>query len=433
MRKFVDNREQIGNIIQDIILGRSASRDDRPDNDIHRYIYNLMPFKESSFGWIFQATLQFSNNEQPIFVKVPKVGTLDHELAVGLALNKLRLPNFVYTFDMIRCSSVTLFEDSCVPSAWCETQGNTQYLFLEAIPDAITLHDFVKDCTFDQFLSVYLQVLYALRTASKELGFTHYDLHPRNVVVSSPEQVSWILTYRTELHVDEYLQTNNLAVILDFGQSKIENQRYLGLSRYGIDTSKIDPLGDSYKLLMMSLRQMRSTNPICYKQASKLARFFNRYQRVSQILKEQQHVYYVLQLANPDEKRSLDDYLRYIRSIFHPDLTAFPQRSTDNPTLNPIEETYTDPMETLDKVRKCLRPWLSKIQQDLSSDTMLHLAVIYQWAFYHLDNISKDPSLDLFLRNDKRVLVILHRHLLNCINPEVQAIARRCNPRSLYR
>lgn len=116
---------------------------------------------------------------------------------VGLQIvNNLRAecPNFVYTYYMFNDPEIL-------------------YVIREFVP-GIILREYLEQCTVDQFVSVIIQSLLALKFAYDKYKFVHNDFHSDNVIVHTLNK--WInLSY-----AETPLQVNNLAMIIDFDYSK---------------------------------------------------------------------------------------------------------------------------------------------------------------------------------------------------------------------
>ena len=107
--------------------------------------------------------------------------------------------------------------------------------------------------TFEEWLDFFTQILLALEVAQREFEFTHYDLHPANVMCKK----SALVKYQTCIDDKSYhVSTNNVAVIIDYGYASISNGVIKignkGYEKYGIMNNMI-PGYDMYKLLLYSV------------------------------------------------------------------------------------------------------------------------------------------------------------------------------------
>jgi hypothetical protein len=254
---------------------------------LKRWIQNMRRIgAASAFGVAMEGDL---GNAADMFVlKAPKDKSaqyeLTHELIVGLyGTNKLRskVPNFSYIYGGFQCASPIIDQDKKVRS-FCVGGDPVQYVIYEDIKPALSLVDYVKNCTPSQFLQVYMQVLYALDIAHKEIDFTHYDLHDENILVREYPEAhgnNFQILYETE-RGSEYLTTSRIATFIDYGMSHI---KYKGKS-YGkyhlLDSSiypdRSHPFHDMYKLLLFAtFTAYEGGNDAVMDECQKIYRFFN--------------------------------------------------------------------------------------------------------------------------------------------------------------
>lgn len=162
--------------------------------------------------------------------------SLIHEAFVGIyALNQLRkrVSNFTYTLGMTTCSPLFVRSLDRRAVSVCDASGTVQYLLLENLArkaeDGTDLSRSLRsalknDLTSTEYLGIFSQLLYALNYAYNEVGFIHHDLHPGNILLLAKDKKKsniWIKTVDVD-NADAYIQSRELAVILDFGLSRIE-------------------------------------------------------------------------------------------------------------------------------------------------------------------------------------------------------------------
>lgn len=286
---------------------------------------------ESTAGYAFQGDMK---NEKDVFIvktsQNPSTDDLQHELFMGLfGLNQLRstkagIPvyNFAYIFGGFKCSPPILApkKSSETVAAWCNNIKDTvNYVLYENIAPAISLREYVATCTPEQFLNCYLQVMYALRKAHRVADFSHNDLHDENVLVRTiAGQSPFQIMYETELGT-EYLLTDRLATLIDYGYSHIQyRHRHYSVQYFedlGIDPNASFPMYDAYKLLLMSMRTMleRNNRP-AFETAAQILRFFNQDERPEDIIGRQSDGLYHLPNIPSLTNLTFDQLTRYIRS-----------------------------------------------------------------------------------------------------------------------
>jgi hypothetical protein len=296
--------------------------------------------KESVEGYAITSNINprinNSKDNKLFVIKAPRSSAneddLLHELFIAYQLNSLRkyVPNFAYAYGGFKCSPPIIDQNEDVV-AWCNnTKKTIQYIAYENIQPSLSMGDFVKTCTFTDFLNKYLQILYSLSVAHKKLDFTHYDLHHDNVLLRKLPQLTYI-PYDTETG-RMYLKTDSIATIIDFGFSHIQvnvttsssgrggEMLHYGIwdfIPYGVYPRASFPMHDAYKFLLMSMRVMyENKNMECFNKASQILTFFNSDETPIQILKEQYDTFYSLILTDVTKNIYHYDLTTYIRNKF---------------------------------------------------------------------------------------------------------------------
>ena len=259
------------------------------------------------------------------FEQDPSREQMTHEVAVGmLATNKLRqIPNFAYIYAGIPCSAGFLAKDSKEPVGWCATdENNVTIAFYEAIAPAVSLKEYIVNCSGAQFLNVYLQAMLAIRFAFVHNEFTHYDLHFENLLVrdlppGSPTEVT--LNFSLPGGEGIYLPVTKIATMIDFGSSfyRYNGRGYgvYGMQKYNTFPDKGHPLFDAYKLLMFCALQAASVgNHEVLGVTEAIFRFFNKTDRFIDAINFQLKYFYDLPY---DHRYSIDELLTYISRLFN--------------------------------------------------------------------------------------------------------------------
>lgn len=256
--------------------------------DPNLWLYNIKSLgDESAIGYALLADLEIGDNigTEMLIIKGPRLNRnsidipdpIAHEVEIGLSLNTLRLnkifrvPNFVFTYASFRSLPPMIGPDGS--ATWCRTKPNLvlTYSLQENISPSMSLKEYCKDCTINQFLNIYIQVLFALNLAHKELDFTHYDLHCNNILVRFLEKD---IDIKYDINNKIYIiQTKILGVIIDFDYSHIRGKGIDNVNA-GIHADRSFPLHDAYRLLTTSLRMMKISNNNSYKDLIPILNFF---------------------------------------------------------------------------------------------------------------------------------------------------------------
>lgn len=340
---------------------------------IRNYIINLIRIGgESVSGFALSADLKGSpetkgssgvivpeNGEKFFVVKAPRSSDNDqeliHEVVVATLLNALRsyIPNFAIVYGSFKCSPPIIGSDKKVV-AWCNNMNNPVYYALyEYIPAKKSAGDVFKTCDFNTFMSMYLQVLYALEFAYDYCGFTHYDLHTDNVLAEEVNNGSpvWI-KYPPPLNSPKRTSRWVLApeglvsMIIDYGMSHImavdsNNKPYhyghvgssYPLNQFFIYRNKSHPMHDAYKFLLFSLSNMYdANNNKCFNQASLLLKYFNTQETPVDIINNQRKYFYSYPLDEKVKDGDISSFINYIETSI--DCSQF--LTANNPTKGNI-------------------------------------------------------------------------------------------------
>jgi len=289
------------------------------------YLNHLTKISESSYGAIYST--DFKKIKDITIIKIPTTDEpLLHELFIGIfGANDLRkyVPNFVWTYGGFKCSMP--IDDGKNVISYCRDTGTLyDYLLLENII-GISVQDFIEYNTADQFIALYLQLLYALYKAYKEIDFTHYDLHIDNTLIKTSNDLKSI--YCETENGNEWCNTTNIIMIFDFGRSHMKlNGRDYGYyyhNNRGISANRAFPMHDAYKFLCFSLNQMLDNDDEKFNYISPILNFFNKTDDPRDIIEEQVGRRYDLPPLDELVNTSLLELTAYIRSKFNiPNFTS---------------------------------------------------------------------------------------------------------------
>ena len=114
-----------------------------------------------------------------------------YEFAVGLQVNSLRkkVPNFLLTLGGFECNGDPTYKELCIPGLG----SPINYMLLELVDSKFTMdkwfiqllqqRNLTQNKKVELFFASTLQVMASLYYAQKSLEFTHYDLHPGNIMI----------------------------------------------------------------------------------------------------------------------------------------------------------------------------------------------------------------------------------------------------------
>lgn len=229
---------------------------------IRNYIDHLRKLSEGSYGYALTTGIKTADGylDNLMIVKSPKDPQNDdllHEYFIGtFGTNSLRssIPNFAYILGIFRCSPPYIAEDEALTYCQNDDPNNQVYYVLyENVTDSVTLQKFIEDgCTWEDYLSILIQVTLALDLAYVNIDFTHYDLHDGNILVKRLPQPIYVPYPIDDIGTRGYLYTQYIATIIDYGFSHIKyNDKHFGAAdlSVGIYPDRSYPLADIFKLL----------------------------------------------------------------------------------------------------------------------------------------------------------------------------------------
>jgi len=205
--------------------------------EIKEYITDLYVLTNGADGTVYNATffsdielvIKLANNEEDeedeedeVVVEKRNREMMIREYYIGIeGMNKLRyiVPNFVYTLGCFMCGKPSKSDPL---DKLCESSSEKiiPFIVYEKIPGK-TVEDLIDNTEipfkFEQWLVIFFQLLLALEVAQREVEFTHFDLHYKNVMVRKQDKFN----YSVPLDMSTYTITNPefIPVIIDFGRS----------------------------------------------------------------------------------------------------------------------------------------------------------------------------------------------------------------------
>lgn len=264
-----------------------------------------------------------------------------HEYVVGNTLNPLRryIPNFAMIHGAI-VGSPPIINDDAEVIDWgkYEEEKAVRYIVYENIAPGEDFSSFSRNCTFENWLNIYLQILYACHFAYKMVGFTHYDLHNENVIVRRTElPTPMFIPYETENGV-EYMQCSLIGTVIDYGFSSIETPKgkfgVWDFMEFGVYPQHGHELHDAYKLLLMSMRTMKiAGNSSCFDKCREILKFFNDKEQGEAVISLQDSNYYSLPYSTEVKSATMLDLTKFIRTKFPVLATKFFTKPSSNKNI----------------------------------------------------------------------------------------------------
>lgn len=249
---------------------------------VKTWLKNFKKIGENSVeGIALQGSITDDPNEGLFVIKAPRShkDDLAHEAVVGYALAPLRalIPNFSWVYGVLRCSIPLLTDKDTKLSSWCDDVNNpVTYVVYEKVP-GVNLKKFIKTCSGEDFLNLYLQIIFSLIMAENYCGFTHYDLHYDNIIVRPLKEKADII-YDLGDGVKVVLNTGYIATFIDYGFSRVEfdgrtSGRY-GYEAFSIYGDKSYIMFDIFKILCFCCSVLETGNYKALATSRDLLRFF---------------------------------------------------------------------------------------------------------------------------------------------------------------
>lgn len=299
--------------------------------EVRHHMTNLKQIgAESVMGYALQA--DFGAAENAFIIKVGRDATNDdlgHERIVGvLGTDKLRNTTAVFSYILggFKCSPPIIDPETKRVLAWClsDTKNVVNYVVYENIVPAIPAYDYFHRCTGQQYLVIFMQLLYGLM-ASAGIEFTHYDLHDSNVLLRKPQAgaLEFLVQILTERGI-EYIKTVYVPIIIDYGFSHIavkngtSTQHFGGVAviKHSVYPDRRHIFHDVYKFFMFSMHNaLQHGNTSMLAEGAKIFKYFNVVEDFETCISTQRPLYYSFPLTTDTKKLTLEDFTAYIRTV----------------------------------------------------------------------------------------------------------------------
>lgn len=243
-----------------------------------------------------------------------------HEVIIGFELNKLRskIPNFAYVYGGFTCGLPMIINRKA--ENWCSANGNVNYVVYEFINNNTRFQDYTSNCTTEEFLEKYLQILNSLNLAYKEMDFTHYDLHNDNVLMRIIEgQPKLAIKYTYPNNRVKYHLTESIMTIIDLGFAHLKKDKKIDIGNpafmaAGVFPNQSNIYVDAYKLLGFCMLTMKSQNYPVYRSLFPLMGFFDKTDSVNDIIDRGRQDLFVCPRVRDD---NLDKLINFITSNYN--------------------------------------------------------------------------------------------------------------------
>jgi hypothetical protein len=271
------------------------------------------------------STICINNNNTILFenTMIKSGSDLQHELFVGIyCLNDLRnkIPNFGYILGGFKAKTyieeksltqslapITELNSNLAPHGIIYNFENISHILYEKILPSVTFTQYCKNCTLEQFLNKYMQILYSLKFAEENCNFVHNNLNSDNILIWSKFKSGGLRGIDYEEIV---LSTDAVAMIINYENSCIELEE----KKYTYFNSESSVISDAYKLLLYCLKSMfESGNIETLDQCRQIVNFFNTSEKLEDILKKQLKLKYVLSKFDKD----ISSFILHIRKFYN--------------------------------------------------------------------------------------------------------------------
>jgi hypothetical protein len=204
--------------------------------------------------------------------------------------------NYSQVVGAFRCGPPDIDPLSKQVRSWCDTTNKSRYvnyIIYEKI-DGPDMEKLSKTMTVEVFVTLLIQVAYALEIGQIYNGFTHYDLHHQNLInrivnPNNPGEEALIpFVISEELTV--YISSAYIPTIIDYGRVHIQSPspaaekmgqptEHFGFhasfgKQYGIYPDRARPYYDLYKLLGFTLYTMMDSKNPAFEDAWPIMGFF---------------------------------------------------------------------------------------------------------------------------------------------------------------
>jgi len=333
----------------DVTIVTSEDMEDRIVNEV-KILLNRFHFSQHPRIEISDLTFDAAKaNQTPFEIKITdtwyrsaadKIASDDllHEMFVSFFVtNRLRklVPNFQLCYGGIKTFAPGI---DCCGTGICpsDTQLKVDYLLLENL-NGVKLTQRLKTCSVSMYLEWFLQILFSLELGVTQAGFTHNNLNPDNIIITSNNSIKIRYIHHNEAWI---LSASSIAVIKNFELAHVKHKSDqhdsetvvhgsehfgpVGFESMGIYHNETRPFYDIYKFLMWSLRITQKHNTPVFNSIKALAGFFGLEDRIDGVLQKEENLGYIysVEVGDTEKTRSLRELLGFAIREFPSEISA---------------------------------------------------------------------------------------------------------------
>lgn len=234
-------------------------------------------------------------------------------LCLGI-LNKFRhnFHTFKFVFDTIPCSPVVDFNGEF---SVCTTDGSG-YLICENVPE-LSLHDFLEDCTLEQFIKIYFIIILSLKEAFDVCNLTVYNLIPTNIKLKQTDVKTYMIGgYCVESEFIPIIHDLNMAYFTYQGEHFFSREN--AYTSECLRTDKPFPMYDCFKLAMSSAYSLKVLNNENV-DLTKVLKYFG----LNKSTKIQSNFIKIERLFGRDHAENLNSFISYLIRTFKIDTNNY--------------------------------------------------------------------------------------------------------------
>lgn len=278
------------------------------------------------------------NADNAFVVKVPRDPSATHSLfheyyVAANGTNKMktyRVPNFSSVYALVECGKPQIDPITKEVVQWCSPSDNEKvpYVLYENIYPSVTMGEYLKTASLQEFLSCLAQLTRSLIIAEKEIGYTHYDAHTENLLCLDVTSAGVGKFFQIPYHIGdriEYIGSNRVLTFIDYGMSvvsvdgKVTDTPESSPELYGRYSGITFPMHDVYKFLLFSaLDVSESKNPnsgVLLENMGRIFTFWNTTENILDVVKSQWDRRYSLPYTPETRVLNLEAFILHMSKV----------------------------------------------------------------------------------------------------------------------